>query len=217
MWYKKKVEHLLLWTNLQWPCNLLILFKNFLYPQFLKFFKKKRKKKKVGCLVFFKKGKGISVQSWTVTKNLKQATTYFHAGFFWKKKSTFKWRSIISRWSCLGVVIVNKSKKLQFDRTVFGYTFSTMGHLSLPKIQLTSDNSREANPSSDIQTKQWSGRIWKQDLRDSLRKKEIQQNKNPAALLSTAGTTKSRIVSNIISNLVLWDRGNLIAYLCTCC
>lgn len=54
----------------------------------------------------------------------------------------------------LRVVAVNKSRTFQFGRTVFGHGFSTTGHFSLPKIQLTSDNSREANPSADIQIKQ---------------------------------------------------------------
>lgn len=54
----------------------------------------------------------------------------------------------------LRVVAVNKSKTFQFDRTVFGHGFSIIGYLPLPKIQLTSDNSRQANPSSDIQKKQ---------------------------------------------------------------
>lgn len=54
----------------------------------------------------------------------------------------------------LRVVAVNKSKTFQFDRTVFGHGFSIMGYLPLPKIQLTSDNSRQANPSSDIPKKQ---------------------------------------------------------------
>lgn len=48
----------------------------------------------------------------------------------------------------VGADIVNKTKNLQFDRTVFDHAFSTTGHLSLPKIQLTSHNSREANPGS---------------------------------------------------------------------
>jgi len=112
----------------------------------------------VACLVFFIKGKGISAQSWIDTKSLRQAITYFHAVLFFLK-STFKRRSIISQRHCLGMVIANKRKKLQFDRTVSGHALSAVGHLSLPKIQLTSDSSRKANPSSDIQTKQRRGRM----------------------------------------------------------
>lgn len=51
--------------------------------------------------------------------------------------------------------------------------------------------------------------FWKQDLCHSLRKKEVQQNKNPTGILLTAGTIKTRIVINIriainiIANLAL--------------
>lgn len=45
--------------------------------------------------------------------------------------------------------------------------------------------------------------FWKQDLSGSLRKKEIQQNKNPTGILFTAETIKIRIVINIIANLLL--------------
>lgn len=162
MWPKTEF-HFLLWLNSQWPCNFFIPFKNFLYPHFFKFLKKKKRKKgkkekEVSCLGFLIRGRVFQYKVGLLTKNQKLATTYFHAVFFFKKNPTFKWRSIIFRWSCLGVVTVNKSKKLQFDRTVFGHSFSNMGHLSLPTIQFTSDNSRQANPSSDIQTKHWRGR-----------------------------------------------------------
>lgn len=123
----------------------------------------------------------------------------------------------------LRLVTVNKNRTFQFDRTEFGHGFSIMGHFSLPKIQLTSDNSREANSSSDIQIKQWRGRTSAPLCSGSKTyvvlwgKKEMQQNKNTTGILFTAGTIKIRIVINIIANLVLRESRNLTAYLCTCC
>lgn len=128
-----------------------------------------------------------------------------------------------SIWSCLRVVAENKSITFQFDRTVFGCGFSIMGHFSLPKTQLISGQQQGCKPKLWHSDKAMKGEnectflFWKQDLCGSLRKKEIQQNKNATGILFTPGTIKIRIAIINIANLVLWESRNLTAYLCTCC